>query len=112
MNDAVTTRTRQDGIANLLHIAESCPEDITNATRGKLSHRSFADHPAVGHDADVLDAEPLSQAIHDRDQCLDIGRVARQQIATDRPPFIVEHYGHDHLRKVRAMVFAVAALSE
>ena len=74
--------------------------------------RLLADHAPVGHDADLADPEPAAEPIDDRDQRRHIGRVARPQLAADRPPLAVEHGPDDHLVEVGPVVLAVAPLAD
>jgi hypothetical protein len=64
-----------------------------------------ADHPAVGHDAHLTFRKARLQPLHDRNETLHVGRVARPQLTAHRVTFLVHRHPHHHLQPVRAVVF-------
>src|SRR5262249_15042869 len=72
----------------------------------------LADHPSVGHDADLAHGEPLAQAINDRDQRGHVPSVTGPEFTADRPSLTVEHHPDDHLLALGSMILAVTALAD
>jgi hypothetical protein len=58
-----------------------------------------------------MHTEPI-QPVHDGNQTLHVGRVARPEFAADRIAVAVQHHAHHHLLQVGAMILRVAALAE
>ena len=114
MHDPIATSPGQDLVLDLVLRSHPGAQDVLPASLLLLQFldRLLADHAPVGHDADLGDAEPAAEPIHDRDERRDIGRVARPQLTADRSPLTVEHGPDDHLLEVRPVVLAVATLTD
>src|SRR5450759_1990651 len=74
--------------------------------------RRGADHPAVGNDADRADAEAAFQPLHDGNQTLHVGGVARPEFAADRIAVLIQYYAHNHLLQIGTMIFRMATLAD
>ena len=57
----------------------------------------FADHPPVTHDTELSDVKPVFQPFNNRDEGLDIGRVARPHLAAYRMSLVIKDNTHHHL---------------
>src|SRR6516165_415200 len=103
---------REHLFADLIVAAHAGAEDVRPTLLVQVVHDFPADHAAVRDDADLDDAEAAVEPVHDRDQRLDIGGVARPHLTADRPAVAVEHGADDHLLEVGAVVLAVPVLPQ
>ena len=87
-------------------------QDVEEFARFEFGDRLGADHAAVGHDADAVDAKASLQPIDRRDQAADVGRVPRPHLRAHRPPVAVEEHGQNHLIEIWPAVLGEAAPSE
>src|SRR6266404_4049188 len=114
MNDPIATGSGQHLVLDLVLGTHTGAEDVLPSPLRllQLGQRLLADHAPISDDADALNLKTLLKTIHDRNQGLDIRRVAGPQFTTDRPPFAIEHRPHHQLLQVRAVILAVTMLPQ
>src|SRR5262249_21950089 len=90
VDDTETAAVGQHLFAHFLLTPHPRPQDVRPALLLQVADRVLADHASVGHNTDLTNAEFTPQAVHHRDERRDVRRVARPQLAADRPARAVE----------------------
>ena len=78
----------------------------------KLCDCIGADHPPIGNNVKVVDADSLSDSIDYCNQRFDVSRVSRPHLATNWLAFIVYNSPDNHQIQIGSVVFAKTSLAD